>query len=123
MIRQSLSLVLGIILSLGAMETPMFAHPQRIRPSSNPGVHRTIIAPGRRIGNSYQRRNSYYRGDGYSHSRERIIIQRDRSGYCYNCGYSNGYNPYRNYRGYGRNSRFNPRYRDYPYYREYYRIR
>ncbi|MGK7940971.1 MAG: hypothetical protein AB4062_12650 [Crocosphaera sp.] len=117
MIRQSLSLVLGIVLSLGAMETPIFAHPRRIRSSSNPGIHRTIIAPSSRIGNSYQRRSSYYRGGSYSRSRERIIIERDQQGYCNYCGYSNGYSPYRRYRDYGRTSPSFPRSIPYYYHR------
>lgn len=123
MINKSLSLLLGIALSLTVMGEETLARPHRIPFNPNPGIHRTIITPNTRIGNGYRRGNSYYRGGGYSRSRERIIIQRDQRGYCGHCGYSDGYNPYRNYRGYGRNSRFNHRHRDYPYYREYYRIR
>ncbi|MDJ0508943.1 MAG: hypothetical protein QNJ64_06790 [Crocosphaera sp.] len=123
MIRKSLGLVLGIVLSLGAMETPLFAYPRRIRTSSNRGFRRSVIVPSGRIGNNYHRRSSYYRGGGYSHSRGRIIIQGEPRGYCYNCGHSNGYNPYRNhgnyrhYRGYNIRPRSVPRQIDYYYYR------
>ena len=117
MIRQSFGLVLGIVLSLGAMELPSFARPNGVHFNPNAGVHRTIIGPSRRTRNSYYPRNSYDRGGGYSRSRERIIIEREQRGYCHSCGYSHDYNPYRNYRGYGRAYRSVPRRIDYDYYR------
>ncbi|MDJ0601313.1 MAG: hypothetical protein QNJ37_21015 [Crocosphaera sp.] len=117
MINKSLSLFLGITLSLGILATETLAYPNRVRFNPNAGVHRTIIAPNTRIGNSYPRGNSYYGGRGNYTFRERITIQRDQRGTCYNCGYSNGYNSYRNYRGYNRNSRSIRNYRSYPYYR------
>ncbi len=108
MINKSLSLVLGIALSLTVMGSETFAYPNRVRFNPNAGVHRTIIAPNTRVGNRYNRGNSYYRGRRNSSLRERIIIQRDQRGYCDNCGYYNRYNSYRNYRGYRQNSNFFP---------------
>ena len=109
MINKSLSLFLGISLSLGVLATETLAYPNRVRFNPNAGVHRTIISPNTRIGNNYPRGN--YR------VRERITIQRDQRGSCYNCGYSNGSNPYHNYRGYGRNRRSFRNNNAYPYYR------
>ncbi|MDJ0658561.1 MAG: hypothetical protein QNJ42_03625 [Crocosphaera sp.] len=117
MINKSLSLLLGISLSFGILATKTLAYPNRVRFNPNAGVHRTIIAPNSRIGNSYSRGNSNYRGRGNYRFQERITIQRDQRGYCYNCGNSNPYHRYRNDRGYGRNSRFVPQDRSNPYYR------
>ena len=103
MINKSLSILLGITLSFGVLATETLAYPNRVRFNPNAGVHRTIIAPNTRVGNRYNRENSYYRDGRNSTFRERIIIQREQRGYCRNCGYSNNYNPYRNYRGYGSN--------------------
>lgn len=116
MSNKSLSLLLGITLSFGVLATETLAYPNRVRFNPNAGVHRTIIAPNTNTGNGYSRGNYYRRGRGNYTYRERIIIQRDQRGSCYNCGYSNNYNTYRNYRGYGRNYRFIPQDRAYPYY-------
>ncbi|MDJ0730391.1 MAG: hypothetical protein QNJ33_10415 [Crocosphaera sp.] len=117
MCNKSLTLLLGITLSFGVLATETLAYPNRVRFNPNAGVHRTIIAPNGRIGNSYPRGNSYYGGRGNYTFRERITIQRGQRGYCYHCGYSNRYNPYRNDRGYGRNYRFFPNSRSHLYYR------
>ncbi|EAZ88572.1 hypothetical protein [Crocosphaera chwakensis] len=117
MINKSLGLLLGITLSLSVLETETLAYPNRIRFNPNAGVHRTIIAPNTNIGNSYPRGNYYHRGGGNYTFRERITIQREQRGNCYNCGYSNGYNRNRTYRGNGRNYRFVPQDTSYPYYR------
>ncbi len=117
MINKSLSLFLGISLSLGVLATETLAYPHRTRISTSPGIHRTITAPNRRRGNNYSRGNSYYGGRGNYTFRERIIIQRDQRGYCYNCGYYNNYNPYQNYRGRGRNYPVVPNYQYHRYYR------
>ncbi len=117
MINKSLTLLLGITLSLGGLATETLAYPNRVRFNPNAGVHRTIISPNTRIGNNYPRGNSYHRGGGNYTFRERIIIQRDQRGSCYNCGYSNGSNPYHNYRGYGGNRRSSPTNSSYQYYR------
>ncbi len=133
MINKSLSLLLGISLSLGGLATETLAYPNRVRFNPNAGVHRTIIAPNGRRGNNYPRNNStfreritiqrdqrgtpYYGGRGNSTYRERIRIDRNQRGTCYNCGYyNNNYSP-RNYRGYGRNSRSIRNYSSYSDYR------
>ena len=77
MINKSLSLFLGITLSLGVLATETLAYPRRTRVSPSPGIHRTITAPNRRIGNNYSRGNSYYRGRGNYPFRERVVIQRN----------------------------------------------
>ncbi|MDJ0846286.1 hypothetical protein [Crocosphaera sp.] len=117
MINKSLSLLLGISLSFGVLATETLAYPNRVRFSTSPGIHRTIIAPNSRIGNRYPRGSADYGGRGNYRFRERITIERDQRGYCYNCGNSNPYHRHRNYRGYGRNSRFVPQDGSYPYYR------
>ncbi|MEL4894721.1 hypothetical protein [Crocosphaera sp. Alani8] len=115
--NKSLSLFLGITLSFGVLATETLAYPNRVRFNPNAGVHRTIISPNGRVGNNYSRGNSSYRGGGNYSFRERVIIQRDQRGSCYNCGYSNNYNPYRTYRGRGRNYPVNPNYQYHRYYR------
>ena len=117
MSNKSLSLLLGITLSLGVFATETLAYPNRVRFNPNAGVHRTIIAPNTRIGNSYPRGRYHNGGRSNSTFRERITIQRDQRETCYNCGYSNdAYSP-RNYRGYRRTSGSIRNYRSYPYYR------
>ncbi|CCQ59242.1 MULTISPECIES: hypothetical protein [Crocosphaera] len=117
MINKSLSLFLGMALSLGVLATETLAYPHRMRISPSPGIHRTITAPNTRRGNNYSRGNSYYGDRGNYTFRERIRIERDQRGSCYNCGYSNNYNPYQTYRNRGRNSRVAPNYQYHRYYR------
>ncbi|WP_107668331.1 hypothetical protein [Cyanothece sp. BG0011] len=117
MINKSLSLLLGITLSLSVLGIETLAYPNRVRFNPNAGVHRTIIAPNTNIGNGYPRSNYNRRGGGNYTFRERITIQRDRRGSCYYCGYSNGYNPYGNDRVRGETYRLIPQDTSYPYYR------
>ncbi len=117
MSNKPLSLLLGISLSLSVLATETLAYPNRVRFNPNAGVHRTIIAPNTNVGIRYPRGNYYRRGGENYTFRERIIIQRDQRGTCYNCGYFNGYNIHRNYRGNHRNYRFIPQNISSPYYR------
>ena len=112
MINKSLTLLLGITLSLGVLATETLAYPHRVRFNPNAGVHRTIISPNTRIGNNYP-----HRGRGNYTFRERITIEREQRGSCYNCGYSHGSNPYHNYRGYGRSRGSSSNNSSYRYYR------
>ena len=104
--NRSWSLILGMALLVSSFPKAALAYPFRMRVSPNSGIHRTIVTPTIRVGGSYDsdRYNSYYgnprRGNYYS--RERIIIQRDNRGYCYNCRYRGRSYPSRYYRGYNR---------------------
>ena len=112
MSNKALSLLLGITLSLGGLGTETLASPDRIRFNPNAGVHRTIISPNTRTGNNHSNR-----GGGNYTFRERITIEREQQGSCYNCNHSHGSNPYHNYRGYGRNRRSSYNNGSYRYYR------